>query len=153
AEGLLGADAVPARRFGPYRIVRLLGEGGMGVVYLGHRDDLDSDAAIKILPDAWLSPARRDRFRLEMQTLAALDHPSIARLLAADHWPDGTPWFAMEYVQGEPLTAWARKRRLGVRAVVRLFLDVCDAVQHAHERAVIHRDIKPSNVMAMENGG
>jgi serine/threonine-protein kinase len=153
ADELLAGDALPVHRFGPYRIVRLLGEGGMGVVYLGHRDDLESDAAIKILPNAWLSPTRRDRFRLEMQTLAALDHPSIARLLDANHLADGTPWFAMEYVDGEPLTSWARKRRLGVRAVMRLFLDVCDAVQHAHERAVIHRDIKPSNVLAMPNGG
>ncbi|MEO8453050.1 MAG: tetratricopeptide repeat protein [Gemmatimonadota bacterium] len=152
--GVFGdAAAPPSQLFGPYRIIRLLGEGGMGVVYLGHRDDLDSDAAIKILPDAWLSPARRERFRLEMQTLAALDHPSIARLLDADRLADGTPWFAMEYVEGETLTAWAAKNRLSVRAVLRLFLDVCDAVQHAHERGVIHRDIKPSNVLATTTGG
>ncbi|NOT09575.1 MAG: serine/threonine protein kinase [Gemmatimonadales bacterium] len=146
-------DTLPPHQFGPYRIVRLLGEGGMGVVYLGHRDDVDANAAIKILANAWLSPARRDRFRTERQTLAALDHPSIARLLDADHLPDGTPWFAMEYVEGEALTSWVWKRRLGVRPLLELFLEVCDAVQHAHERAVIHRDIKPSNVLVTKDGG
>jgi eukaryotic-like serine/threonine-protein kinase len=144
--------ALPPHRFGPYRIERLLGEGGMGVVYLGTRDDLGSRAAIKILANAWLSPARRERFRLETQTLSALDHPSIARLLDADHLPDGTPWFAMEYVEGEPITVWARRQRLGLRQVLELFVGVCDAVEHAHGRAVIHRDIKPSNVLVTSSG-
>ncbi|MBC7897973.1 MAG: serine/threonine protein kinase, partial [Cytophagaceae bacterium] len=152
-ELLRPVDALPPRKFGPYRVERLLGEGGMGVVYLGHRDDLDSRAAIKILANAWLSPARRERFRTETQTLAVLDHPSIARLLDADHLGDGTPWFAMEYVEGVPITTWAWTRPLDLRALLRLFLEVCDAVQHAHERAIIHRDIKPSNVLVTPQGG
>jgi eukaryotic-like serine/threonine-protein kinase len=146
------ADALPPYKFGPYRIVRLLGEGGMGVVYLGHRDDVDARAAIKILSHAWLSPARQERFRNETQTLAALDHPSVARLLDADHLPDGTPWFAMEYVEGDAITTWVWKRSLEIRPLLELFTDVCDAVQHAHERAVIHRDIKPSNVLVTPSG-
>jgi serine/threonine protein kinase/Flp pilus assembly protein TadD len=146
------ADALPPHKFGPYRLEKLLGEGGMGVVYLGHRADLDSRAAIKILANAWLSPARRERFQQETQTMSVLDHPSIARLLDADHLPDGTPWFAMEYVEGEPITTWARRHALDLRALLRLYVEVCDAVQHAHSRAVIHRDIKPSNVLVTENG-
>ncbi len=145
-------EELPRQRFGPYRLVRFLGEGGMGVVYLGHRDDLDAQAAIKILAHAWLSPARRDRFRSETRVLAALDHPAIARLFDADHLPNGTPWFAMEYVEGEPITTWVWKRGLGIRAVLALFSQVCDAVRHAHERAVIHRDIKPSNILVTESG-
>ena len=149
---LAPSTALPPHRFGPYRIERLLGEGGMGVVYLGHRADLDARAAIKILANAWLSPARRERFRQETQTLSALDHPSIARLLDADQLPDGTPWFAMEFVEGEVLTTWVRRQSLGIRPLLTLFLEVCDAVQHAHERAVIHRDLKPSNVLVTTTG-
>jgi len=152
ADLLRSASSLPPQRFGAYRLERLLGEGGMGVVYLAHRDDLDARAAIKVLANAWLSPARRERFRLEMQTLAGLSHPSIARLLDADHLPDGTPWFAMEYVEGAPITTWAWQRALTIRQVLELFIKVCDAVQHAHERAVIHRDIKPSNILVTEDG-
>ena len=99
---------LPLADFGPYRITRLLGEGGMGVVYLARRDDLDSVAAIKILRDAWLSPARRERFAAEQRTLAQLPHPSIAQLHDANTLPDGTPWFVMEYVEGVPLTEYCR---------------------------------------------
>jgi serine/threonine protein kinase len=105
--------AVPDQLFGPYRLVRLLGEGGAGVVYLAARDDLDSVVAIKILRDAWLSPARLERFAIEQRILAQLNHPSIARLYDADTLPDGTPWFAMEYVEGLPLTTFCRERDSG----------------------------------------
>ncbi len=152
SELLQTSSTLPPHRFGPYRLERLLGEGGLGVVYLGHRADLDSRAAIKILANAWLSPARRERFHQETQTLSALEHPHIARLLDADQLPDGTPWFAMEYVEGEELTAWVRRQAPEVRTLLTLFLDVCDAVQHAHERAVIHRDLKPSNVLVTPAG-
>lgn len=149
---LRAAHALPPHNFGPYQVERLLGEGGMGVVYLGHRADIDARAAIKVLPNAWISPARRERFRLETQTLATLSHPAIARLLDADHLPDGTPWFAMEYVEGRPITTWINEHSMDVEATLRLFLDVCDAVQHAHERAVIHRDIKPANILVTADG-
>ena len=115
AQGILGrrgtAPAILAADLGPYRIVRVLGEGGMGVVYLAERDDLGSLVAIKILRDAWLSPARRERFLSEQRTLAQLNHPSIARLYDADTLADGTPWFAMEYVDGLPLTEYCRQRQ------------------------------------------
>lgn len=144
-------DAPPSfKQAGPYRIVRMLGEGGMGVVYLAEREDIGSVVAIKILRDAWLSPARRERFISEQRTLAQLNHPSIARLYDANTLPDGTPWFAMEYVEGVPLTTYCAP--LPIKERLRLFRDVCEAVQHAHLHAVIHRDLKPSNVLVRADG-
>jgi serine/threonine-protein kinase len=155
AEALLDATrgaAIPDAAFGPYRLTRLLGEGGMGVVYLARRDDLDSVAAVKILRDAWLSPARRDRFLAEQRTLAQLVHPSIARLYDAGTLPDGTPWIAMEYVEGVALTEFCRARRAPLRERLRLVRSVCDAVLHAHQQLVVHRDLKPSNVLVRDDG-
>ena len=150
--GRLDEAMLGRQLFGPYRLLRILGEGGMGVVYLADRADLGSQAAIKILPDAWLSPGRRERFLAEQRTLAQLNDPGIARLYDADTLPDGTPWFAMEYVDGEPLTAWCRTRRCGIQERLRLFRTVCEAVRHAHQHAVIHRDLKPSNIMVRADG-
>ncbi|MGE0351956.1 MAG: tetratricopeptide repeat protein [Gemmatimonadales bacterium] len=140
------------QRFGPYRISEVLGEGGMGVVYLARRDDLGSVAAIKILRDASLSPARRERFAFEQRTLAQLNHPSIARLYDADTLPDGTPWFVMEHVEGESLTRYCETHASPLAARLRLFHDVCEAVQHAHLHLVIHRDLKPSNIRVTPDG-
>lgn len=142
----------PAGSFGPYRIERRLGEGGMGVVYLGRREDLGSVAAIKVLRDAWLSPTRRERFLAEQRTLAQLQHPSIARLLDADTLADGTPWFAMEYVAGLPLTDYCHQRQTTIEGRLELLIAVAEAVQHAHGQAVIHRDLKPSNILVTEEG-
>ena len=148
------ASCAPAtNQFGPYRVKRVLGEGGMGVVYLAERDDLGTLAAIKILRDAWLSPARRDRFASEQRTLAQLNHPLIARLYDADTLADGTPWFVMEYVQGLPLTDYCNANDTPLRERLRLFRDVCEAVQHAHRHLVIHRDLKPSNILVNADGG
>jgi serine/threonine-protein kinase len=155
AHRVLGRDAartLPLERFGAYRITSLLGEGGMGVVYLARREDLGSLAAIKVLRDAWLSPARRERFASEQRTLAQLDHPSIARLYDADALSDGTPWFVMEYVDGAPLTTYCARHASSIAARLRLFRDVCEAVQHAHRHAVIHRDLKPSNILVRPDG-
>jgi serine/threonine protein kinase/tetratricopeptide (TPR) repeat protein len=143
---------IPADRFGPYRLREVLGEGGMGVVYRAERKDLGSVAAIKILRDAALSPSRRERFLNEQRTLAQLQHPAIARLYDADTLPDGTPWFAMELVEGQPLTAYCRTRGTSVPGRLQLFRAVCEAVQHAHSHAVIHRDLKPSNVLVKPDG-
>jgi len=143
---------LPTTDFGPYRVTRLLGEGGMGVVYLARRDDLGSVAAIKILRDAWLSPGRRERFAAEQRTLAQLSHPSIAQLHDADALPDGTPWFVMEYVEGVSLTDYCRDHRTSIEGRLELFRAVCEAVQHAHGHAVIHRDLKPSNILVTADG-
>src|SRR6202142_4504859 len=143
---------VPFKEFGPYRIKQALGEGGMGVVYLAQREDLGNEVAIKILRDAWVSPARRERFNAEQRTLAQLNHPSIARLYDADTSPDGTPFFVMEYVEGVPLTDYCRKKRCTIPERLRLFRAVCEAVLYAHQHAVIHRDLKPSNILVKEDG-
>ena len=146
------SDSLIAKNFGPYRILRLLGEGGMGVVYLGERQDLHTQVAIKVLRDAWLSPARRERFLSEQRTLAQLNYPSIARLYDAATLEDGTPYFVMEYVEGVPLTRYAKDHHCSIEERLRLFREVCGAVQHAHANAIIHRDLKPSNILVKDDG-
>ncbi len=147
-----GGEFPASGEFGPYRIQRILGEGGMGVVYLAERPDLGSLAAIKFLRDAWLSPARRERFAAEQRTLAQLNHPAIARLYDANSLPDGTPWFVMEYVEGIPLTAYCTEHQSGITERLRLFRAVAEAVQYAHSQAIIHRDLKPSNILVTADG-
>jgi serine/threonine protein kinase/Tfp pilus assembly protein PilF len=144
--------SLPFKEFGPYRIKQALGEGGMGVVYLAERTDLGSLVAIKLLRDAWLSPARRERFASEQRTLAQLTHPSIARLYDADTLDDGTPWFVMEYVDGVPLTEYCLEHACSIEERLQLFRAVCEAVQYAHQHAVIHRDLKPSNILVKADG-
>jgi serine/threonine-protein kinase len=144
--------SLPFKEFGPYRIQRMLGEGGMGVVYLAERVDLHSQVAIKILRDAWVSPARRLRFSSEQQTLAQLNHPSIARLYDADTLPDGTPLFVMEYVEGVSLIDYCKEHDCSLDERLKLFRSVCEAVQYAHGHAVIHRDLKPSNILVKSEG-
>src|SRR5215470_8872340 len=138
--------------FGPYRLLRLLGEGGMGLVYLAERTDLGTQVAIKILRDAWLSPARRERFAAEQRTLAQLTHPSIARIYDANTSPDGTPFFVMEYVEGVSLTKCCEEQACSIERRLRLFHAVCEAVLYAHQHAIIHRDLKPSNIFVKADG-
>ncbi len=138
--------------FGPYRISNVLGQGGMGVVYLAERKDLGSVAAIKILRDAWLSPERRERFASEQRALAQLNHPAIARLYDASTLPDGTPWFVMEYVEGVPLTTFCEEHASSITERLRLFRAVCEAVEHAHRHLIVHRDLKPSNILVTPDG-
>jgi len=134
-------------QIGPYRIERMLGEGGMGVVYLAERTEIGGKVAIKLLRDAWVSPARRRRFAQEQSTLAQLNHPGIAQLYEADALPDGTPWFVMEYVDGLALTQYWAERKGSIEECLWLFRGVCEAVLFAHRRAIIHRDLKPSNIL------
>ena len=152
ASGVLSPAPPFGERLGPYRILGLLGEGGMGVVYLVAREDLGSRAALKVLRDAWVSPERRERFAAEQRTLAQLVHPAIAQLHDAGTLPDGTPWLVMEFVEGVPLTQYCRQHRATVTQRLTLFRSVCDAVQHAHRHAVIHRDLKPSNILVTSDG-
>jgi len=155
AHQMLDTAASPSfasQQFGKYRVQRALGEGGMGVVYLAEREDLHDLVAIKVLRDAWLSPARRERFATEQRTLAQLNHPSIARLYDADTLPDGTPWFVMEYVEGVPLTEYCSAHECSIETRLQLFRSVCEAVQYAHGHAVIHRDLKPSNILVKPEG-
>ncbi len=154
SDGFLDAP-VAGTKIGPWRVLRELGRGGMGVVYLVERPDaeLPMRAALKRLRDgAALDAHGVRRFREERRILAQLEHPGIARLLDGGVSSDGTPWFAMEYVDGLPIDEWCRTQRLGVRDRVRLMLRVLDAVQHAHSRLVVHRDLKPGNVVVAQDG-
>lgn len=140
-------------RLGPYKIVRMLGEGGMGAVYLAERDDDEflQQVAIKVARGL-LDPERVRQFRTERQILAWLEHPNIARLLDGGTTADGLPYLVMEHVEGQPIDAYCNQARLDVTARLRLFLDVCDAVSHAHRSLIVHRDIKPSNIMVTDEG-
>jgi eukaryotic-like serine/threonine-protein kinase len=152
ADSMLRAPLATGSTFGPYRIKGLLGEGGMGVVCLAEREDVGSVVAIKVLRDAWLSPARRERFAVEQRVLAQLEHPGIARLYDAGTLADGTPWFAMEYVEGITLTDYCSTHQCGAARRLQLFRQACEAVRFAHAHAVIHRDIKPSNILVKQDG-
>ncbi|HET8834748.1 MAG TPA: protein kinase, partial [Gemmatimonadales bacterium] len=151
-----GETPVPLpERVGPYRIERVIGEGGMGTVFLAHRDDgqFDQRVALKLVrrgPHLDAKVVRR--FREERQILAALNHPGIARLLDGGIAEDGLPYFAMEHVEGETITRYSVRHALGVEARLQLFVRVCDALAHAHERQIIHRDVKPSNILVTDQG-
>ena len=141
------------RRFGPYRIVREIGRGGMGIVFEAVRDDNEyrKRVALKIAP-GWHDPERvAERFRRERQILAELEHPNIARFLDGGA-ERGLPYFAMELVEGIPITEHCRSLGLSSRQRVDLFLQVCAAVHYAHQVLVIHRDIKPSNILVTPGG-
>jgi len=142
------------RRVGAYQMVRLIGEGGMGAVYLAERaDEFRQQAAVKLLRAGMDSRAIVRRFRTERQILAGLDHPNIARLLEGGTTEEGRPYFVMEYVEGEPIDAYAARCGLGIEARLRLFQQVCAAVQYAHQHLVVHRDIKPGNILVTEPAG
>ena len=133
---------------GPYRLDRMLGEGGMGQVWLATRADglYERRVALKLLRPGLADPKLRLRFTRERQILARLEHPHIARLLDAGI-SDDQPYLALEYVDGEPITAWCRAHALPLDARLRLFLQTCEAVSHAHANLIVHRDLKPSNIL------
>lgn len=138
---------------GPFRLVRLVGRGGMGVVYEAERrSGFAQRVAIKLLPRFDADPAARERFARERGILARLRHPNICSILDGDALDDGTPWLAMEFVPGEPLCAWCAHRGTDLRGRIELFLQLCDAVQAAHRSLVIHRDLKDGNVLVDETG-
>jgi serine/threonine-protein kinase len=152
---LAEAEALPHDgRIGPYRIVGEAGRGGMGVVYLAERadDQYRKRVALKLLRRGMDDPHLVRRFLEERQILATLDHPHIARLLDGGVTGDRLPWFALEYVEGEPIDRYCEARTLSVDDRLRLFLAVCDAVQYAHRNLIVHRDLKPSNVFVTGEG-
>ena len=148
-------DAVKTgTRIGPYRIVREIGRGGMGAVYLAERDDehYQQQVAIKLIKPGLGGDVIRRRFRNEMQILAELNHPNIARLFDAGTTADGLPYLVMEYVEGSPINVFCDQHQLSVEQRLRLFCTVCEAVQYAHQHLVIHRDIKPGNILVTSEG-
>jgi len=138
--------------YGPYSVIRALGSGGMGAVYLAQRVDgeIDQTVAIKVLRSDADKPSWRERFLKERQLLASMNHAGIARLLDAGHSEDGRPWLALEYVHGISIDEFVEP--LTVTEKLRLFVSVCDAVSYAHSQGVIHRDLKPSNILVDSDG-
>lgn len=148
------APSLEGRRFGAYRLVKPIGQGGMGVVYLAERDDhqFEKQVAVKILSVGLGMGAARQRFLAERRFLARLEHPRIARLLDSGITEDGTPFFVMEYVEGEPIDRYCERLKLDSQARIELFLQVCEAVEYAHSNLVVHRDLKPANVLVTADG-
>ncbi|MGQ0720949.1 MAG: protein kinase domain-containing protein [Candidatus Eiseniibacteriota bacterium] len=139
---------------GPYRLLRILGEGGFGVVYLAEQErPIRRRVALKLIKPGMDTRQVIARFQAERQALAVMDHPGIAQVHDAGETETGRPYFVMEYVPGAPVTAFCDRERLSVRQRLELFLHICDAIQHAHQKGVIHRDIKPSNVLVALRDG
>ncbi len=153
AEQILSAERLAANsRLGRYRLVRELGQGGMGVVFLAHREeDFEQQVAIK-LGQMTLAPEASAQFMRERQILADLSHPNIARLLDGGTTQTGAPFLVMEYVEGETIDDYCRIHKLGLIEVLRLFQKVCAGVSYAHQHLIIHRDIKPANIMVQSDG-
>src|SRR5690606_2456991 len=138
----------------PYRIVREIGRGGMGAVYLAERADgeFDQRVAVKLVKRGMDTDEILARFRHERRILASLEHPSIARLYDGGATDDGLPYLVMELVDGETITSYCNRLRLTIDQRIDLFRAVCAAVQHAHQKLVVHRDIKPSNILVAQDG-
>lgn len=140
--------------FGPYRIQRCLGEGGFGMVFLAEQTEpVRRHVAVKVIKPGMDTRAVLSRFEAERQAVAMMDHPGIAKVLDAGSTPAGRPYFAMELVRGVPLTEYCDQRRLSTRDRLALFIEVCHAVQHAHQKGIIHRDLKPSNILVTDQDG
>jgi len=149
-----GTGEVPTRTIGPYQVVRPLGEGGMGEVFLGRQrtDAFSRTVAIKVVKRGMDTGEVLRRFALERRILAQLVHPNIAQLHDAGVTEDGRPYFVMELVDGEPIDRYVRRKKLSIADTLRLFQSVCAAVHHAHRHLIVHRDIKPSNVLVTADG-
>lgn len=148
-----GDDPNINRTVGPYRLIRRLGHGGMGQVYLGARsDDFEKFVAVKIIRRGMDTEEILQRFRTERRILASLVHPNIARLLDGGATEDGLSYFVMDYVDGKTITKYADEHRLSVRARLGLFKKVCSAVHYAHQNLIVHRDLKPSNILVTDEG-
>ena len=155
AESLIvaGTTATPLT-IGSWRVLDLIGEGGSGSVYRAERDvdGYTQRVALKLLRVGLRDPVEQARFRRERRILARLEHPAIARLIDGGFTPEGVPWFALEYIEGENIARWCDARRLGVAERLRLFVEVCDAVDAAHRALIVHRDLKPANILVDAQG-
>jgi eukaryotic-like serine/threonine-protein kinase len=151
AAGTLEAGQVFAQRF---QLVRKLGEGGMGQVWLADQTSpVRRQVALKLIKSGMYDEAVVQRFQLERQSLAIMDHPAIAKVFEAGTMPQGQPYFVMEYVPGSPITEYCDKKKLRIRERLKLFVEACEGVQHAHQKTIIHRDLKPANILVVEVDG
>jgi tRNA A-37 threonylcarbamoyl transferase component Bud32 len=142
-------------RIGAYRILQVVGEGGMGIVYLAEQERPRRRVALKMIRPGAITPALLRRFEHEAQLLARLQHPGIAQVYEAGTVNTGRgpqPYFAMEHIEGQPLLEYVAEHRMGTRQRLELFTRICDAVQHAHQKGVIHRDLKPGNIIVDQSG-
>jgi non-specific serine/threonine protein kinase/serine/threonine-protein kinase len=148
------APTAPSNVIGPYQLLEVIGEGGMGQVWLAEQKyPVRRRVAIKLIKVGMDTREVVARFESERQALALMDHPAIAKVFEAGSTPTGRPYFAMEYVAGMPITSYCDKHRLTLRQRMELFILVCEGVQHAHQKAIIHRDLKPSNILVSEIDG
>jgi serine/threonine protein kinase len=146
--------AAEPRSIGPYRLITKLGEGGMGQVWLAHQTaPLQRQVALKLIRVGMYDDSVLQRFASERQALASMSHPCIAKVFDAGATLDGQPYFVMEYVPGLPLTDYCDQKRLKIRERLGLFIEVCEGVQHAHQKAIMHRDLKPANILVVEVDG
>lgn len=142
------------RSIGPYQLVEKIGEGGMGQVWLANQTaPLERRVALKLIRWGMYDEALLHRFQAERQSLAVMDHPSIAKVFDAGATAEGQPYFVMEYVPGLPITDYSDQKKLSIRDRLELFIKVCEGVQHAHQKAIIHRDLKPANILVAEVDG
>ena len=141
----------PDTQIGPYKLVQLLGEGGMGAVYQAQQEQpVRRTVALKVIKPGMNSAAIVNRFQVELQALAMMDHPNIATVLDAGLTDTGLPYFVMEFVRGIPITTYCDQNRLTTEQRLKLFIPICQAIQHAHQKGIIHRDIKPTNVLVAD---
>lgn len=146
--------SLEGQTIGPYRLIKKLGEGGMGQVWLSEQTSpVRRQVALKLIRGSIIHSALLQRFQAERQSLAIMEHPAIAKVFDAGTTPQGQPYFVMEYVEGLPITNYCDQKKLSVRERLRLFIQVCDGIQHAHQKAIIHRDIKPANILVVEVDG
>jgi non-specific serine/threonine protein kinase/serine/threonine-protein kinase len=149
-----GLTPVEPRFMGPYRLLQKLGAGGMGQVWLAEQTTpVRRQVALKLIKVGMYDEGVLKRFHSERQSLAIMDHPSIAKVFDAGSTPDGQPYFVMEYVLGVPITEYCDGKRLSIRERLELFIKVCEGVQHAHLKAIIHRDLKPANILVVDVDG
>ncbi len=151
--GSVGSEFKPGKRIGSYKLLRIVGEGGFALVYLAEQEKpVRRRVALKVIKPGMDSKQVISRFEAERQALALLNHPNVAHVYDAGTTEDGYPYFVMEYVKGMSLTQYCDRHRLTIEERIKLFLQVCEAVQHAHQKGIIHRDIKPSNIQVCIEG-
>jgi serine/threonine protein kinase/tetratricopeptide (TPR) repeat protein len=152
--GVAAATAGNTMTIGPYALLRILGEGGMGQVWLAEQTSpVKRQVALKLIKGGLYDSSVIQRFESERQSLAVMNHPAIAKVFDPGSTKDGQPYFVMEYVDGPPITRYCDNKRLKIRERLELFIRVCEGVQHAHQKAIIHRDLKPSNILVTEVDG